>query len=268
MIQPSDNPLVSIITIVKNGEKHLQRTIQSVVNQTYSNIEYIVIDGESTDNTLQIIKDNAAHISYWVSERDSGISDAFNKGIAACSGDLIGIINADDWYEPDAIENIVKHFEEGAVFYGNNQYWKNDQKDYLFRANHQYLKREMTVNHPTVFIKKYVYDLHGKFDLNFKCAMDYELLLRFFLADVKFVYLDRTLVNMQLDGISDVHWKLGYQEVKKAKLKWLKTARWKIYFWYRKQIVTIQAIKTLQRLGLDRLVQIYRNYFSPIQKTK
>lgn len=266
--QEKGDPLVSIITIVKNGEKYLGRTIRSVVAQTYKNIEYIVIDGKSTDGTLDIIKRNEQHISHWVSEEDKGVSDAFNKGLAAATGDLIGIINADDWYEPDALESVVKRLEEGDVFYGNNQYWKGDQKDYRFKADHHLLVREMTINHPTVFVKRKMYEQLGNFNIDYKCAMDYELLLRFYTARVKFVYLDQTIANMQLDGISDAQWKRGYKEVKNAKLKWLKTPKWKILLWYQKQLITIRLIKFLQYLRLDAVLRFYRKHFALIPKTK
>ena len=100
-------PLVSIVTIVYNGEKHLEQTIQSVLNQTYSNIEYIIIDGGSKDNTINIIEKYSDRLAYWISEKDNGISDAFNKGIAKSTGEIVGLINADDWYDFDAIKHVV-----------------------------------------------------------------------------------------------------------------------------------------------------------------
>lgn len=109
---------VSIITVVYNGVKNIEQTIKSVLHQTYSNIEYIVIDGGSTDGSLDIIKKYSDSISYWVSEADKGIYDAMNKGISKATGDLIGIINSDDWYEPDAIMNMVTAYEENTVLYG------------------------------------------------------------------------------------------------------------------------------------------------------
>jgi len=100
-------PVVSIITIVYNGVRHIEDTIKSVITQTYPNIEYIIIDGNSTDGTQEVIKRYEHKIARWISEKDRGISDAFNKGIAMASGALIGMINADDWYEPDAIASVV-----------------------------------------------------------------------------------------------------------------------------------------------------------------
>src|SRR5690242_19312818 len=96
----SQKPLVSIITIVYNGETYLEQAINSVLQQSYPHIEYIVIDGGSTDKSVSIIKKYESNIQYWISGRDNGIADAFNKGLAKAKGNVIGFINADDWYEP------------------------------------------------------------------------------------------------------------------------------------------------------------------------
>ena len=159
-------PLVSIITIVYNDEKHLEQTIQSVLNQTYPHTEYIIIDGGSTDNTVSIIKKYSDRLAYWISERDGGISDAFNKGISKVSGEIVGIINADDWYETDAVENVVLSIKNYDVAYGNMMYWKNGERDMVVHGRHDYLKHEMTLNHPTVFVKKYCYEQYGVFNNN------------------------------------------------------------------------------------------------------
>ena len=105
-----DRPLVSIITVSYNAEKTIEQTILSVLNQTYTNIEYIIIDGKSTDGTNEIIQKYKDKIAYYVSEKDSGIYNAMNKGIKAANGLLIGIVNSDDFYELDAVEINVKHY--------------------------------------------------------------------------------------------------------------------------------------------------------------
>ena len=104
------DPLISIITVVKNGEKHLEETIQSVINQNYKNIEYIIIDGDSKDKTISIIKKYEKYISYWKSEKDNGIYEAFNKGMKIANGDLLGFINSDDVYTKNAIELLLKYY--------------------------------------------------------------------------------------------------------------------------------------------------------------
>src|SRR5450432_1041994 len=146
-------PLISIITIVFNGERHLEQTIQSVLDQTYSNLQYIIIDGGSTDQTINIIKKYEKDIYFWISEKDKGISDAFNQGIARATGDIIGIINADDWYEPTAIERVAGEMCEADICYGDNQLWKHERSEIIQKGNLKLLSKEMTINHPTVFMK-------------------------------------------------------------------------------------------------------------------
>jgi glycosyltransferase involved in cell wall biosynthesis len=216
-----NKPLVSIITPVKNGEKHLRQSIESVISQSYRNIEHVIIDGQSTDSTLDIIKEYEDKIAYWKSERDRGISDAFNKGIQECNGEIIGIINADDWYEKGAVENAVSTFSQypaTGVVCGSISYW--DDKKFLYHSPSipGKLKYRMKVHHPTVFVKKSIYKNFGFFREDFKYAMDYELLLRFYMAKVPFKSIPNVLANMRFGGKSDITWKKALHEVHRAKL--------------------------------------------------
>ncbi len=200
-------PLISIITVVFNGEKHLEETIKSVINQTYNNIEYIIIDGASTDKTLDIIKKYEQNILYWSSERDNGIYDAMNKGIAVAKGEYIGLINSDDYYEPDAIEIIVKQINKNGntdVFFGNmymiNQYL-SEKKIQTYKKGKS-LEKRFSIWHPTVFIKKQTYDKYGNFNLSYRIAADYELLLRFYKEGCRFQYINKAISNFREGGIS------------------------------------------------------------------
>jgi len=139
-----DQPLVSIITIVYNGEKHLQQTIESVLGQSYKPIEYLVVDGGSTDNSLSIIRSYGERIARWKSEKDRGISDAFNKGLSMVSGEIIGIINADDWYEPEAVERAVEALVGSDIVYGDLRLIKDGKTDFVLKGNHLFLDSEMT----------------------------------------------------------------------------------------------------------------------------
>jgi len=257
-------PLISIITIVLNGEKHIRKAIESVLDQSYENIEYIIIDGGSVDGTMNILNEYSDKIDYLISEKDSGISDAFNKGISKANGDIIGIINADDWYEKDAIEKVINNYNKADVLYGNVLYWDGEKKSYLFKADHNLLKFEMSVNHPAVFIKKNVYHRLGNFSRDYKQAMDYELLLRLFINDVRFFYIDSHLANMSLKGISDTNWIKGCKEVLRAKNSILGNRPFH-YAWFLKQILTISFSRFLNKIGLSNLVGFYRKY-SPVKK--
>ena len=115
------NLLVSIITVVYNGEKHIEQSIKSVLAQTYSNIEYIIIDGVSTDGTLDIVRKYEPKITQVISEKDTGIYNAMNKGLAMANGDVIAILNADDYYYPETIETVINQFKQSKadVVYGD-----------------------------------------------------------------------------------------------------------------------------------------------------
>ncbi len=150
-------PLISIITPVLNGEAHLEQTIQGVLNQTYDNIEYIVVDGRSADGSLRIIQEYDDRIDYWVSEIDDGISDAFNKGIRLSRGEFIGIINADDWYESDAVETVVKNKDRIEHFcYGACTYVDDRGRRRVIPPDPAYGKKIRHymphMHHPTVFV--------------------------------------------------------------------------------------------------------------------
>lgn len=259
-------PKVSIITIVFNGEKHLEQCIGSVLGQTYSNIQYIVIDGGSTDGSVAIIKKYAHRIAFWSSEKDNGISDAFNKGLAQCEGEVVGILNADDWYAPEAVELAVEQLEAAEVVFGDIQFWRNGKKEAIVKGNMAMLEWEMTLNHPTVFVKKQCYDSFGGFDTRLRCAMDYDLLLRLKVNGCRFSYVPHVLANMRWGGLSDKHWKLGCKETLVIKNKYLPHKKLQHALYYRKHIFAIRANKLFTRLNMVFIIRFYRKLFSPVKK--
>lgn len=261
------DPLVSVITIVLNGVKYLENAIRSVLNQTYGNVEYIIIDGGSNDGTLDVIRKYGDQIDYWVSEGDDGIADAFNKGISLCAGEVIGIINADDWYEPDAIEKIMACSIHPAVYCGNVQYWNEGEKDYVFTTNIHGLSKEMTLNHPAIFVSASIYQKYGVFDSKYKYAMDYELLLRFYIKGVEFVRINSVLSNMRLAGLSDRYRQQSYREVRLAKIQYgesfLRAYSYNVWQLFRKSVSRL-----LTKMGLEQIVRSYRSKYSVIKKTR
>ncbi|MFM9911568.1 MAG: glycosyltransferase family 2 protein [Chitinophagaceae bacterium] len=261
-----ERPLVSVITIVFNGENVIGKTIESVLKQTYTNIQYIIIDGGSTDSTPSIIQHYKDRLYYWESESDRGISHAFNKGISRATGSIIGIINASDWYEEDAVEKIVKHFTNNDVIYGKLRCWSNSQPLYVQEANHTKLNREMTVNHPTVFVRKKIYSDFGFFDERWLCAMDYDLLLRFYINGVTFSYIDEILSNMQLNGKSNTNWLLSCSETLQIKNKLLPKQRIKHYLYFIKHTAAIILPRVLWSVGLGPLVVWYRGRKKELKK--
>lgn len=204
-------PLISIITVCFNSAKTICRTIESVLNQTYTNIEYILVDGKSTDNTVDIIKEYAPlfaekGIAYrWVSEPDQGIYDAMNKGIKMASGEWVGIINSDDWYELDACEIIrstILRNNQVEIVAGVVKFWSNNNVKYL-KQNSLSIVASDPIMHPGAFVIKNIYDLKiGGYNESYKIAGDYDFFIRCYLNDVNYVICDRVVANFTLAGIS------------------------------------------------------------------
>jgi hypothetical protein len=195
---------VSVITVALNSEKTIEQTINSVVHQTYDNIEYIVVDGKSTDGTLEILDRYREDIDILISEKDEGLYDAMNKGISMASGNIIGIINSDDWYEQDAIACAVENFDDNTdIIYGSLNFW--DEKDQFLRVVAPLYLESLwyqMLPHPSVFVRKEIYDRYGKFDMKYKLASDYDLIFRFYLVGARFKCLNHVMANFRRGGIS------------------------------------------------------------------
>jgi glycosyltransferase involved in cell wall biosynthesis len=201
----ADLPLVSIITVVYNGDKYIEQTINSVLNRSYKNIEYIIIDGGSTDNTIEIIKRYEDKIDYWQSEKDDGIYFAMNKGISLAKGELIGILNADDYYLSGTITKVVKTHKTNYadIYYGDIQY-VSESGELLLPATPDISKmNEMpAIFHPTCFVRKSVYDKAGMFDTKYKISADYDFLLRCLKQNFSFHYIPEVFTCFRLGGMS------------------------------------------------------------------
>lgn len=217
---------VSIITVVYNGVETIEQTILSVLNQTYKNIEYIIIDGQSTDGTQQIIEKYRQSIAYYVSEKDDGLYDAMNKGIEQATGEVIGILNSDDWYENNAVEKIIEYFAKHDVglVYGRLMLVYPDGSQRLERSLPlETLWYRVAIPHPTVFAKKSLYENFGNFNLEYRIAADYELLLRLYCEHVKFGFVDSVLTHFRMGGISEKQVEQSYEESWKVSRKYIET---------------------------------------------
>lgn len=205
---------VSIITITYNSGATLRDTVESVVNQTYPDIEYIIVDGLSKDNTLAIVDEYRNKISKVISEKDHGLYDALNKGIGLATGDIIGLIHSDDFYtNPQVIEHVVKTLSEQKAdgLYADLFYVDKDDTHRIFRKwKSGNYKHGMFLNgwmppHPTFFVKRECYEKFGRFNLLFKSAADYELMLRFIHKHrIKLSYLPEFIIKMRVGGKSNV----------------------------------------------------------------
>jgi len=224
MIMNVDNTLVSIITVVFNGEKTIRQAIESVLNQTYDNIEYIIQDGLSTDDTISILESykeqfETKNLSYYiVSEKDNGIYDAMNKGISKATGEIIGMINCDDWYELDTIEKVVDNYHKTNfdMLYGDVKIIRNSGKTSI---KHSKIRKYVTTrdwNHPTTFVKRTVYDKY-----KYKCESlydDFDLVLRVRNGNSKVVIINEVLANFRFGGISNE--KNIKKAIKRAKIRY------------------------------------------------
>jgi glycosyltransferase involved in cell wall biosynthesis len=211
-----ETPLVSVITVVRNAAAVLEQTIRSVLEQTYHNVEYLVIDGASGDGTLDVLQHYDRAIDYWVSEPDSGISEAFNKGIELSTGELIGLLNAGDRYEPQAIAAVVAARDARqrfAIYHGDLVYCREDGTA-MYRTHPDLSKiwRYMSVFHPTMLVEREVYRRIGLYSPQFRYAMDSELVHRAVRAGVRFVYVPRTIAAMRLGGRSHREYRRAFAE--------------------------------------------------------
>jgi len=203
--EPGRKPLISVVTVVLNGEKTLEKTIKSVIDQNWNNIEYIIIDGNSTDNTLGIIRNYTEHIDFWKSEPDMGISDAFNKGISYSTGDFIAFLGSGDWYEPEGVLHIVEHIKPGGEIYaGHACLWTEDGKKIvkLHKSCPERIFQTMRIAHPSTFVSKKVFEQIGGFSTEYRVAMDYDFMLRAKLFGFETVIVNYVITNMLLGGNS------------------------------------------------------------------
>lgn len=201
---------ISIITVCYNSEETLEDTINSVAGQTYNDIEYIIVDGNSKDNTLKIVEKYPDVVTRWISEPDKGLYDAMNKGIKMASGDIIGILNSDDtFYSNTVLEeiaafhtmnsidasvgNIIQHKEDGKIVrVYSSKYWTPEK-----------LKIGFMSPHPSIFFKRELFDSFGNYKLGFTIGADYELITRFFLKhNISWKYSGITTTAMLVGGLS------------------------------------------------------------------
>lgn len=204
---------ISIITVVFNNEATISTAIESVLNQTYQAIEYIIIDGKSTDGTMKIVNHYTSSIAKIISEPDKGIYDAMNKGIQLATGEVIGILNSDDVYaDNNVLHTVMNEFRDASVdvIYGDLVYVKNNDLNQVVRKwkSESYYKNFFEDGHvpphPSLFIRKKVYDKVGGFNQAMRLAADYEFMLRLFkLHTFKSKYINRLFVKMRLGGATN-----------------------------------------------------------------
>ncbi len=202
---------ISIITACFNNQETIEDTLLSVKSQTYKNLEHIIIDGGSTDNTLSIVK-KFDHISKIVSEQDDGIYFALNKGIRESTGDVIGFLHSDDFFsDENVVEKIAETFENSScdATYSDLDYVSFSNPQQIIRRwksgfyNNKKLRSGWMPPHPTFYVKKEIFDKYKYFNTEYKISADYDLILRFLTNSVKLLYIPEVLIKMRVGGVSN-----------------------------------------------------------------
>jgi glycosyltransferase involved in cell wall biosynthesis len=241
---------ISIITASYNSEATVRETIESILAQDYQNIEYIIVDGASKDRTADIVRSYGTKIAKFISEPDRGMYDAMNKGISLATGDIIGILNSDDFYaDPSVITNVVQTFIESGAdsIFGDLVYVNSSDLTKITRyysSSHFHPKLFASgwmPAHPTFFVKRWAYEQYGVFQTDYKIAADYELLTRFLARHrLSYAYLPQVMVRMRTGGASTTNlmsnWILNREIIRACAENGIKTNWFKVLSKYFKKV--------------------------------
>ena len=263
----------TIITPVLNSISTISKTIESVLSQGYENIEYIIVDGGSSDGTVEFVEKFDGLISI-IPGPDKNIADAMNKGIKCATGDVIGILNADDIYMPNALEKVAKLYSQSPehIIYGDMLVsWGATELAYIARAPEDLdFECGMVINHPAMFVSKKVYEDFGAYDDRFGIAMDWELCLRLQNEGLDFLRIDEVLVHYLIGGLSTTQARVVLREMheirgnyslyKLVDLKFLKSSLLNALL-FNKLILISHAKRTLRENGVGVIRKVLRVFF-------
>lgn len=251
---------ISIITVNLNGAMTLDRTINSVIQQPYKDREYIIVDGGSTDLSHEIIEKYTNHINKIIIGNDKGISDAFNKGISLASGDIIGIISSDDYLTANVLDDIAKCYEDNDhpdVIYGKAGFIENNSTVIVRPDPLDVIWKRQPLKHSSVFVSQKAYEKWGMFDLAYKYAMDYELILRFFVKGARFVYIDRTLSFFSSGGVNQIYLQRTIKEVRDISIQYgMPRFKADLILYLKKTKIFLKNL--LITLNLQPIINIYK----------
>ncbi len=202
---------VSLITVVYNAESTISRCMKSVIRKNFNNVQYIIIDGGSTDQTVQIIEGYRDHISCFLSEPDKGVYDAINKGIKLATGDIVGVLNADDFFADETILSTVAYEftqQDVDIIYGDLDYIKENEKIVRKWRSGEFIRRNFNFGwmppHPTFYCKRNLFHEFGFYSLDYGTAADYELMLRFlYINSLSAFYIKKVMIKMKIGGKSN-----------------------------------------------------------------
>lgn len=257
----------SIITVCFNAADTIEQTIKSVINQNYTDMEYIIIDGDSTDGTLDIIKKYNDRIDCWISEKDSGIYHAMNKGIKRAQGDIIAFLNADDWYEDNVLNRVRQYFEKYDVemIGGSMQYISDGNIIALSTARYDLNKTYLYCGcqQPALFVRKKVFEKVGIFNEEMKVSSDYEWTLRAWIAKVTFKSVPDIFTNFRLGGTSNIKCFDGNMEEYRAARRLLGENYYdEIESYYANKLEKYYYEQYFNNYILKDHIDLLRNYFT------
>jgi glycosyltransferase involved in cell wall biosynthesis len=196
------SPLISIITVVYNGVEHLERTIQSIIKQDCTNIEYIIVDGGSTDGTIDILKKHEDNINRWISEPDHGLYNAMNKGVTLAKGDYIMFLNSDDWLEDGALDRVGEIMSKNPGYDVYHGYFLIDDKNQKTRRGHGILPTSIPAYQPASFVRRTIFGDRKWFDEQYKIAADFKFFKSLQLAGHSFLKINALITKFSVGGAS------------------------------------------------------------------
>ena len=218
-MRQADKPRVSVITVVFNGAAHVEQALRAVAAQTYPNTEHIVVDGGSTDGTVDIIRRNESSIARWTSEADRGLYDAMNKGVALVADpeSYVLFANADDsLHSPDAIERVIASSAGEDLLYGKMIFTDGEVSGTLGRPVEMADLARETLCHPATFVRRRLFDTVGPFDTSYIIAADYDHIVRCFASGATTRFVDVVVSDMRMGGVSDDRFMLSCRERKRV----------------------------------------------------
>jgi len=248
-------PVISVVFPVLNCATTISGAFESVRAQNHPGIDVVVIDGGSEDGTLEIIRQNMSQISYWESGLDSGISDAFNRGIAQAKGEIVAILNCDDSWQPDTLEVVLEaaaRNPDADIFCGQIRYMdESTGRSYIRRPDLSRMRQRMHLFHPAIFVRRSAYDRIGGYSTDYRLAMDSEWCHRAMACGLRFHTMDHVLANMRLGGRSDDNFRQSLLEYRRSLLHHKLARRLEADYYFAKY----SLLKTLTRSYYLRLMK-------------
>ena len=255
---------ISILTVVKNGAHCLDRTIQSVLQQEYQPLQYIIVDGGSSDGSLEIAQAYEGRCQVY-SIPDANPTEGINNGLALCDGDMVGILNCGDWYAPETLQLAASAFTPSGIVHGHMVTWVEGKPAHEVFPNPQAIYREMSVNFATCFFCAPLMRTPPYFDHTFDYATDYEFILRSLKQGATLQEVPHVLAHIPLDGRSAQHWVAALRDVSKSRVRH-GCAPWSAYGYLAYRVFKGYTRLLLERVGLQKVIDAYRNTLASQRK--